>query len=97
MFSFLDWGPQLEGPVEGPAGVVHSHESEEDTQVDDDDVVDHDQLGHGVVLEHQVEDGRPDEGEHATGEAADEAHQEGEVGNHHGEQDRHHHHANAEC
>ena len=60
MFSFLDWGPQLECPVEGPAGIVHSHESEEDTQVDDDDVVDHDQLGHGVVLEHQVEDGWPD-------------------------------------
>ena len=92
----LDGCTQLERPVESPAGVVHAHEPEEDAQVDDDDVVDHDDLGHGVVFEHQVEDGGPDEREHASGEAADEAHQEGEVGDDHGEQNGHHHHADTE-
>jgi len=33
----------------------------------------------------------PDEGEHAPGEAADEPHQDGEVGDDDGEHDGHHH------
>ena len=43
-----------------------------------------------------MEDGGPDEGEHAAGEAADEPHQEGEVRDDHSEQDCHDHHADTE-
>ena len=52
-------------------------------------------LWHGVVFEHEMEYGGPNEWEHATGEASDEPHEESEVGDHDSKQNRHHNHADA--
>ena len=51
---------------------------------------------HCGPLDLEVEHCRPDEGEHAAGEATDEAHEDGEVRDDDGEHDGHDHHAHAE-
>ena len=80
---------------EGPEWDVDADDSEEHAQEDDETVVGDGTPVQGGTFEFQVEVAGPDEGEHGAREAADEAHEDGEVGNGDGHHDGEDHHAHA--
>ena len=81
---------------QGAAGRVDAAQAEQHAQEDDEHVVPPREPGERVPLELQVEVARPDEAEHDTGDAADEAHQDGEVRDDDGHDDGEDYHDHAE-
>lgn len=77
------------------ARVVDADKAEQKPEADDEVVVGDVFLVHQVSLELQVEVARPDEAQHGTREAADEAHQDREMGDEAGHQDSEHDDADA--
>lgn len=69
----------MESLDESSERVVNADDAEEDAEEDDEAVVSDGAPVEGGAFEFEVEVARPDEGEHGAGEAADEAHQDGEM------------------
>jgi len=86
-----------EGPDKGRPRVKHANHGKQHPQDNDEVVVVPCSLVHLVALEFDVEVAGPNEGQHGAGEAADEAHQDGEVRNGSSHQHCADNHGYAEC
>lgn len=92
----LEGQADLEGLDECRARVVDAHEAKQAAQEDDKVVVQDGVPVQTVSLELQVEVAGPDEAQHGAGERADEAHQDGEVGDEDGHEHGEDNHAHFE-
>lgn len=88
VFFKLKGQADLEFLDQGPERVVDANDAEEYAQEDDETIVGDGAPIQSGSLQFEVEIARPDEGEHGAREAADEAHQDGEVRDGNGHDDR---------
>ena len=92
----LNWHTKLEGALHGPAGVVHADDAEHEAEKNDEHIIAHGVPGDDVAPELEMEEAGPDEGEADARHVSYEAHQDGEVRNHHSKDYGDHHDDNPE-